>query len=316
MSVALLLLTGCDKPIFSPSVNISSQFDIKLTDIGFSHNIALFSSDTLSIRGDTLLFKVDVTPKDTFTGEPFEKIKILNEEIIHSTPAIWVALLSRDGYYFHSQGPLTWTPEELQLPDTSERDYYKIQSMEAQRVKHVQMFAPSSDKATVALLQDSNELMAELRQEQWKYLISGDWLLGEDLPEEADEEYIRSEFEKLFNKYFKLMIVDSDGLQELEDSRIKPIATWTGKGVFTTPIFSVTEGRLIPSWIGNPPGRFEYRLYSSDGTIIFGVITQAGLDKKEDSAGCPVSPGNSYYIEIIAPEEMQWTFWLEETKPP
>lgn len=201
--------------------NISSQFDTKLTDIGFTQNTALFSLDILSIPGDKLLFKVDVIPKDTFTGEPFRTVKLGNEDIgyetlVQSTPTVWLALLSKDGYFFNSEGPLTWTPEELQLPDSSERDYYKIQNMKERRVKHITIYVPSSDKAAVALLQDSNRLVEELMQKQWKWLISGDWLLGENLPKEADEEYIRGEFETLFNRHFRLMIVDSDGLQKLK----------------------------------------------------------------------------------------------------
>ena len=87
--------------------------------------------------------------------------------------------------------------------------------MKERRVKHVTIYVPSSDKATVALLQDSNELAAELQQKQWKWLMSGDWLFGEDLPKEADEEYIRSRFEQLFNQYFKLVIVEKEQLLKL-----------------------------------------------------------------------------------------------------
>lgn len=320
--LALAIVSGCSGSTFPPGGKSISQFDIKLTDIGFRHNTALFSPDILSIPGESLRFKVDVTPKDTFTGEPFRTVELGNKDIgfqtlVQSTPAVWLALLSKDGYYFHSQGPLTWTPEELQLPDASERDYYKIQSMKERRVKHVQMFVPSSDKAAIALLQDSNKLAAELQQKQWKYLITGDWLLGEDLPKEADEEYIRSEFEKLFNKYFRLIIVDSDGLQKLKypDGDTKLISTWSGKGKFISPTFTVTYDRLKTSWIGNPLGQFEYNLYDVDGKFIGGTRISAEPDKKHAS-GQTVQPGESYYIEIIAPQEMQWTFWLEETNLP
>jgi hypothetical protein len=201
--------------------NISSQFDTELMKIGFTPNTALFSQDILSIPGDELLFEVDVIPKDTFTGEPFRTVKLGNEDIgyetlVQSTPPVWLAIISKDGYFFNAEGPLTWTPQELQLPDPSERDYNKIQSMRELRVKHIKIYVPSSDKAAVTLLQDSNSLAEELMREQWKWLISGDWLLGGDLPEEADLEYIRGEFETVFNRHFKLMIVDSDGLQKLK----------------------------------------------------------------------------------------------------
>lgn len=49
--------------------------------------------------------KVDVTAKDTFTGEPFRTVQL--------------------GFGHR---------KELQLPDASERDYYKIQSMKEHRV--------------------------------------------------------------------------------------------------------------------------------------------------------------------------------------
>ena len=89
-----------------------SQFDIKLMDVGFKRNISLFSPDTLTISGGKLLFRVDVTAKDTFTGEPFRTVQLGNKDIgfqtlVQSTPAVWLALLSKDGYFFSSQGPLT-----------------------------------------------------------------------------------------------------------------------------------------------------------------------------------------------------------------
>jgi len=301
--------------------NINSQFDTNLTDIGFRHNTALFSPDILSIPEEVLLFKVDVIPKDGFTGEPFKKIELGNKDIgyqtlIQSTPTVWLVLLSKDGYYFNSS-LLTWTPEELQLPDTSERDYYKIQSMKERRVKHITIYAPSSDKAAVALLQDSNKLMGELQKEQWKWFIGGEWLLGGDQPKESDEEYIRSKFEELFNRHFRLMIVDFDGLQKVKypEGKTKPIETWSGKGKFTTPTFIVTYDWVKTSWVGNPVGQFEYNLYSVDGKHIGGAGGRAEPDKKHGS-GQPVKPGESYYIEIITPEQMQWTFWLEETNLP
>jgi hypothetical protein len=219
-SLTLMTLSGCSGFTFSPASKSMSQFDVKLMDIGFKRNTTLFSQDALTISGERLLFKVDVTPRDTFTGEPFRTAQLGNKDtgfqtLVQSTPAIWLALLSKDGYFFSAQGPLNWTPEELQLPDTSERDYYKIQSKKERRVKHVTIYVPSSDKATVALLQDSNKLAAELQQKQWKWLMSGDWLFGEGLPKEADEEYIRSRFEELFNRYFKLVIVEKEQLLKL-----------------------------------------------------------------------------------------------------
>lgn len=320
--IALLAsaVAACDEFNLTSNRKISSQFDTKLTDIGF-RNSGIIYGDVLSISGDNLLFRVDITPKDVFTGEPFEKIELGNKDIgyqtlIQSTPTVWLVLLSKDGYYFNSS-LLRWTPEELQLPDESERDYYKIQSMMKRRTKSIRITAPSSDKVVVALLQDSNELMRELQKQQWKWLIGGEWLLGEEPPKESDEEYIRSKFEELFNRHFRLMIVDFDGLQKLKypDGKTKLIATWSEKGKFTTPTFTVTYDRVKTSWIGNPLGQFEYNLYSVDGKYIGGHKTSAEPDKKRESSK-PVEPGKSYYIEIITPEEMQWTFWLEETNLP
>jgi len=218
--ITLTAVIGCSGCTFASNVTSINQFDIKLTDIGFTQNTDLFSPDILSISGNQLLFRVDVIPKDTFTGEPFRTIKLGNEDIgyetvTQSTPAVWLVLLSKDGYYFCDNGPLTWTPEELQLPDASERDYYKIQNMEKRRIKHVILGISSSDKAVVALLEDSNELARELYQGQWRALIRGNWLFGEDLPKEFDEEYIRSKFEDIFYRHFRLLVVDLDGLQRL-----------------------------------------------------------------------------------------------------
>lgn len=218
--ITLTTVLGCSGCSLASDGTSINQFDIKLTDIGFTQNNDLFSPDILSISGNQLLFQVDVTPKDTFTGEPFRTIELGNQDIgyetvIQSTPAVWLVLLSKDGYYFCDNGPLTWTPEELQLPDASERDYYKIQGMKKGRVKHVTLGVSSSDKAVVALLEDSNELARELYQGQWRALIRGDWLFGEDLPKEFDEEYIRSKFEDLFCRHFKLLVVEVDGLQKL-----------------------------------------------------------------------------------------------------
>ena len=147
--------------------------------------------------------------------------------------------------------------------------------------------------------------------------MSGDWLLGESLPKEADEEYVRGRLEQLFNRYFRLMIVDSDGLQKLKypEGQTKLIATWSGKGKFTTSTFTVTYEKLRTSWVGDPLGQFEYNLYSVDGKLMGGTRLSAEPDKKHTS-GQPVQPGKTYYIEIVAPQEMQWTFWLEETNLP
>ena len=193
---------------------ISSQFDTKLTEIGFkSGGISFFGliigGDTLSIPRDNLLFRIDVIPKDSFTGEPFNTGELGNKDIgfetfVQSTPWVYVILLSRDGHYFSSHGPLTWTPEELQLPDKSERDYYKSQSMRERRIKTVTLSAPSSDTAVVALLQDSKALMKELEQEQWEGLVSG------DLFSEVPGEQIWRKFEGLFNRYFRVVIVDKE----------------------------------------------------------------------------------------------------------
>lgn len=321
-SLALVTLPGCDGSTFTPANINLSQFDVKLTDIGFRRNSALFSQDTLSISGESLLFRVDVTAKDSFTGEPFKTRQVGNKDIgiqtfVQSTPAVWLALLSRDGYYFSSHGPLTWTPEELRLPDSSERDYYKIQSMKENRVKHVTIYVPSSDKAVVALLQDSNKLAAELQQQQWKYFISGDWLYGEDLPKESDAEYIRDKFEELFNRYFKLVIVDSDGLQKLmyPDGTTKFIDAWSGKGKFTTPLFTVSYDRIKTTAVVKTTGRFQYYLYDVNGAKLSGSEMTYQPDKTYPGS-MSVKPGKSYYIEITAPAEMQWTFRLEETNLP
>lgn len=193
--------------------DIGSKFDVELTEIGFkSSGIAVggmvIGADTLSIPGDSLRFGVDIIPKDSFTGEPFNTVELGNKDIgfktfVQSTPWVYVVLLSRDGYYFSSHGPLTWTPEELQLPDESERDYYKSQSMMKRRTKSVILTAPSSDKAVVALLQDSNELMKKLEREQWERVAKGDWFSEKSVP-------TWSKLKDLFNKYFKVVIVEKE----------------------------------------------------------------------------------------------------------
>ena len=192
---------------------IGSKFDVELTEIGFkSSGIAVggmvIGADTLSIPGDRLRFGVDIIPKDSFTGEPFNTVELGNKDtgfktFVQSTPWVYVVLLSRDGYYFSSHGPLTWTPEELQLPDESERDYYKSQSMMKRRTKSVILGAPSSDKAVVALLQDSNELMKKLEREQWERVAKGDWFSEKNMS-------TWNKLKNLFNKYFKVVIVEKD----------------------------------------------------------------------------------------------------------
>ncbi len=320
-SSVMITLSGCVTSSFL-SGGTMTQFEVKLVDIGFSNNTALFSPDTLSISGDKLRFMVDITPKESFSGEPFRTIQIGTKNtgyqtLVQSTPIVWLVLLSRDGYFFGSEGPLTWTPEELRLPVPSERDYYKIQSMKEQREKQLRPYVSSSDKGAVALLKDSNQLMAELRRKQWKWMVSGDWLLGGDLPAEANGEYIRGRFEQLFNRYFKLVIVDTEGLQRLQypDAKTKLIATWSGKGKFTTPKFTAKYNRIVTSWTGNPVGQLEYTLYSIDGRFIGRAGNIAEQNQKHGS-GQPVQPGQSYYIEITTPQEMEWTFWLEETNLP
>ena len=204
---------------FVSSRDVASKFDIKLTDIGFRTSAVaiagiVIGADTLSIPEDRLSFSVDVIPKDSFTGEPFSVSELGNKDIgfktvVESRPYIYLAIFSRDGHYFHATGPLIWTKDELELPDSSERDYYKTQSMINRRVKHVTISVPSSDKAVVSLLHDSNELMRKLELKQWEAIAKGDWFSEESSP-------VRDKMEDLFNRYFKLTVIDKDEWRKLE----------------------------------------------------------------------------------------------------
>lgn len=127
----------------------------------------------------------------------------------------------------------------------------------------------------------------------------------------------KADINRVCSRYIKVMVVDKEDLTKLKypEGETKLIGTWSGKGPFTTPLFTVSYDRLKTSWIGNPYGRFEYVLYNEDGTQVGSLRGSAEPDRKIHS-GSPTKPGNRYYIEIIAPEEMQWTFWVEETNLP
>jgi hypothetical protein len=207
---------------FVSSGNVASKFDVKLADIGFKSSAVsiaglVIGADTLTIPGDNLNFSVDVVPKYSFTGEPFSVSELGNKDIgfktvTESRPYIYLAIFSRDGYYFHATGPLIWTKDQLELPDNSERDYYKTQSIINKRGKHVIISVPSSDKAVVSLLHACNELMKKMELQQWNAVAKGDWFSEGGSP-------VWDKMQDLFNKYFTLKVIDKDEWRNLEKQK-------------------------------------------------------------------------------------------------
>jgi len=176
------------------------------------------------------------------------------------------------------------------------------------------MGAPSSDKATVALPQDSNELAGELQHEQWKYLINGNWLLGEDLPKEANQEYIRGRFEQVFDRHFKLVVVDSNGLLKLKypDGKIVKLGGYSGHGSFRSPNFTPQYDWLRITIVSPTGCSGQGGLYYADGKgSQWGTFNVAA--NYDRPRRLPVQPGKEYYYAFTIPDDQSWTLTIEES---
>lgn len=290
--IGVLLLSACD---LSTTILKSEKALIakaEVTDIRF----------TSRPSEEYVLFYIDVTPGYLLADSPY-----------------FVALLSKDGYFFDSN-VIKWSTEDLRGAEQDERNYWKIQEAEERLIKHERLGAPANDK-DIVLLQKAYNSMVEEGTERYQrklqdYLQKGDMV---SFLKEGDNpwEPTKADINRVCSRYIKVMVVDKEGLMKLKypEGETKLIATYSGKGSFTTPTFTVTYDRLKTSWIGTPSGQFEYKLYTEDGARVGALRGSAEPDRKIHS-GDQVKPGHRYYIEIIAPEEMQWTFWVEETNLP
>lgn len=280
-----------------------------------------FGLDTIG-SSDRHRAEVEIT-SIRFTSHPSEVnvlfyMDVIPEYVLADTPYS-VVLLAKDGHFFDSSW-VNWSTEDLRGAEPDERNYWKIQEAEERLVKHVRLGAPANDK-DIVLLQKAYNSMVEEGTEKYQrklqdYLQKGDmvsFLKAGDNPWEPT----KADINRVCSRYIRVKVVDKEELLKIEypEGETKLIATWSGTGSFSTPMFTASYDRLKTSWIGNPYGRFEYVLYNEDGTQAGSLRGSAEPDRKIHSGG-PVKPGNRYYIEIIAPEEMRWTFWLEETNLP
>ncbi len=231
----------------------------------------------------------------------------------------FVALLSQDGHFFYST-VIKWSADDFRGAKADERNFWKIQEAEERAIKRITLEAPANDKDMVALKTAYNAMKEEgIEKHQRKlqeYLQKGDLVSFAKLGENPWEPST-ADINGVCNRYIQVKVVDKGGLLKLQypQGETKLIATWSGKGSFTSPTFTVIYDRLKTSWVGTPSGQFEYKLYTADGKFTYGTRLSAEPDKKHGGGGT-VRPGSSYYIEIIAPVDMQWTFWLEETNLP
>lgn len=251
----------------------------RLSDIGFGQapqNLGTFlnlNAPALAINtGQMLPFQVAVTPGPTFKGG-------------------YVVLLSRDGYFFSSVAIAAAQP---QRSTTGDRDYYSIEGAAATATTTVTLWAPSADKDSQDLLNDSNALMAKLNQGESQWFWSGGmlhWLqTGQGMPDAGNPSYVRSQFTNLFNKYFQLRVVDAAADARLQN---RQVATWSANGDFRSPLFSIPYNQLDLNWtFRETPAKVGIQLYRSDGTLVDGLDTGAGLDH----AMLPASLGTGYYV--------------------
>jgi len=286
--IGILLLSACGVLTTGPALGAEAEI-----------SSIQFASKPNEINA---LFYVDVKPSYISADTPY-----------------FVVLLSKDGYYFDSN-VIKWSIEDLRGAEQDERNYWKIKGAEERLIKHVTLGAPADDKDIVAL-QIEYKAMVEEGEERYarelqECLQKGDLVsFGKAIdnpwkPSKAD-------INRVCNKYIKVKVVDKERLMKLKypQQELMPIATYSGKGSFTTPTFTVSYHRLKTSWVGTPSGWWKYHFYAEGGMLI-GTCTGAVQPDKKEHSGHMVEPGNRYYIEIIAPEGMEWTFWLEETDLP
>jgi len=210
--IIICLCVGCNElNIFN---NVGDQFEIKIIDIGFKRNTslnAIFDSTAprVVVPGNYLSVKVNVIPKPSFTGEPFNISSIRGTNIETSSPLVWLAVLSKDGYFFGATGPLTWTRSELVLPSESERNYYYAEALREQRIKGIVVkYIPSTDRDVVALTNDVSAYIDDIDRETWGWILEGDWLFGGNPPIDATQ--MENEIESMFYRYFTLRVVTKD----------------------------------------------------------------------------------------------------------
>lgn len=290
--IGILLLSACD---LSTTILKSEKALIakaEVTDIRFTSH----PSETY------VTFYIDVTPTHLLADTPY-----------------FVVLLAKDDYFFDSN-VISWSTEDLRGAEQDERNYWKIREAEERLIKHVTLGAPANDKDIVALQKAYNAMVKEGTEKYQRklqdYIQKGDMVsFGEAIENPWGPSKV--DINRVCNKYIGVTVVDKDGLIKLQypEGETKLIGTWAGQGSFTTPVFTVSYDRLKTSWIGTPSGRFEYVLYNEDGTKSGSTSMSAYPDRKSHSGGS-VRSGNRYYIQITAPEEMQWTFWVEETNLP
>ena len=221
VSSLLVVLTGCESLPSGSSVN-SRQFDVEIVSAKFEQATPTLAnmfdpSVKLNVPHQGLPIAVSVTPKSSFTGEPFLTKRVEGKEFTQSQP-IWVLLYAKDGYLFGWQGPVTWTPNELRPPDTAERDYYYLQALSEQKTKTVTFWVSGSDKAVVALKDDIETYLTDLKQEDARRWISGDWLSGDQSMSERIAR-INEETLKMVNQHFRAEIADKNRVAQLLEEK-------------------------------------------------------------------------------------------------
>jgi len=211
LSVTLLLtsLTGCayvDKARQSVSEaikpSISSQFDVEVINIATYKAIKQPDNPNTAWR-QALFVQVSITPKNSYAG---------------GTPICLAYFAKKDNHYFGHTAVITWTQDQLRLPDPSERDLNKINAMEQQRTKITEAVFPLSDIDVDAFLDDLNVFDSILFQNRTWYDTSD---IIHKLSGGADMDNIRS----IFNRYFTLKIVTQEEAIELEKTEPMPTPT-------------------------------------------------------------------------------------------
>jgi len=211
----LTLLNGCANRITNS--NLSSQFDIEVADIGLQRNTAPFAGVypntplIVSTSTDFLIVDVNITPKSSFTGGA----------------SVYLAKVSKDGYYFGRVEIPQWTQQELQTPSPSERNINVIKAMEAQRIKQVKIAFPLSDKDVVAFLADINTYTAKVNQEGWDFVANAPWsnLLSGNTPSDLSAETIMSNIRSIFDRYFSLKIITKEEAADLDNQKLTSTTT-------------------------------------------------------------------------------------------
>ncbi len=142
------------------------------------------------VKEGIVVFEVRVKPFNVSIGEAYT-----------------VCLLSNGGYFYDGE-IVSWCENDFAGPVPGERDIGKIREAESRMNRLVTLVAPSSDKDLVGLMKECMTVRDEKMGDVRPFRPLG---MTEGLSE--------SEIDKICRKYVEVVVVDSEGLEQLLEEK-------------------------------------------------------------------------------------------------